>query len=228
MSRREHYRLNTKYFGMPAGPTPPKPTPSPTPTATMPGSEDQFPEFADGDVLVVITAARRYKLHSTVLRRASPTISALFDQHAASELSSKMKRRGMTVKYRLHLTDIPEAGDFKPGVRPSPHTLKRVLFDESGNPSADTPALLGDANENGRVVPQFVLVIYITVITLETSKLTITGMGASSRSLLQPQPRHWRQRAGWHFIHPSIRGNSPVSGGVPQMRKSFTPSLTIN
>ena len=65
----------------------------------------------------------------------------------------------MTTKYRLHLTDTPEAGVFKPGVRPSPHTLRRVMFDESGTPTADTPALLGDANENGRVVPQFVLVI---------------------------------------------------------------------
>lgn len=155
MSRREHYRLNTKYFGMPAGPTPPKPTPP----ATMPGSEDSFPEFADGDVLVVITAARRYKLHSSVLRRASPTISALLDQNAASELSSKLKRRGMTTKYRLQLTDIPEASAPKPGVRPSPHTLKRVMFDENGNLPSDNPALLGDANENGRVVPQFVLVI---------------------------------------------------------------------
>ena len=164
MSRREHYRLNTKYFGMPAGPTPPKPTPTPTSIATMPGSEDSFPEFEDGDVLVIITAARRYKLHSAVLRRASPTISALFDQNPASELSSKMKRRGMTTKYRLHLTDTPEAGVFKPGVRPSPHTLRRVMFDESGTPSADTPALLGDANENGRVVPQFVLVICTPVI----------------------------------------------------------------
>ena len=187
MSRREHYRLNTKYFGMPAGPTPPKPTPTPIPTASMPGSENSFPQFADGDVLVIITAARRYKLHSNILRRASPTISALLDQNAASELSSKMKRRGITIKYRLHLTDIPEEGAFKPGARPSRHTLKRVMFDESGNPAGDTPALLGDANDNGRVVPQFVLVTHISVITLGPSKLTFTGVGASPRSLLQPQ-----------------------------------------
>lgn len=201
MSRREHYRLNTKYFGMPAGPTPPKPTPTPTPIATMPGSEDSFPEFDDGDVLVIITAARRYKLHSAILRRASPTISALFDENPASELSSKMKRRGITTKYRLHLINNPGLSPRQPGVQPPRHILKRIMFDESGNPSADTPALLGDANENGRVVPQFVLVICIPVITLESSKLTFTGMGASPRSLLQPQHRHRRQRAGWHFVH---------------------------
>lgn len=126
----------------------------------MPGSEDNFPEFADGDVLIVISAARRYKLHSTVLRRASPTVSALFDKNAASELSSKMKRRGVTIKYRLHLIDNPKIDeDRKPGIEPPPHCLERVMMDDSGNPTGDYPALLGDANENGRVVPQFVLVI---------------------------------------------------------------------
>jgi hypothetical protein len=166
MSRREHYRLNTKYFGMPAGPTPPKPTPTPTPSATMPGSEDNFPEFADGDVLVVITAARRYKLHSAVLRRASPIFSALFDKYAGADLTSKMKRRGVTIKYRLHLTENPEAGTRVAGVLPPPHFLERIMFDESGNPSGDYPALLGDANENGRVVPQFVLVSPIRTIMI--------------------------------------------------------------
>jgi hypothetical protein len=124
----------------------------------MPGSEDKFPEFADGDVLIAITAARRYKLHSTVLRRASPKISALLDEFAASEPSSKMRRRGMTIKYRLHLNKNSNVNDRKPGVQPAPHCLQRVMFDENGNPAGDCPALLGDANENGRVVPQFVLV----------------------------------------------------------------------
>jgi hypothetical protein len=150
MSRREHYRLNTKYFGMPAAP--------PRPTATMPGSEDHFPEFPDGDVLVVITAARRYKLHSAVLRRCSPTFSALLDGVAAADLSSKVRRRGVTTKYRLHLGDNPEASDRKAGVQPAAHTLHRVMIDENGNVHGDYPPLLGDANENGRVVPQSVLV----------------------------------------------------------------------
>ena len=186
MSRREHYRLNTKYFGMPA-------PPRPSPPATMPGSEDNFPEFADGDVLVVITAARRYKLHSAVLRRASPIFSALFDKYAGADLTSKMRRRGVTIKYRLHLTENPNAGAREAGVLPPPHCLKRVMFDESGNPSGDYPALLGDANENGRVVPQFVLASPIYTIRIaRPTKLTILGMGANARSLLQPQHRHRR------------------------------------
>jgi len=185
MSRREHYNLNTKYFGMPAAP--------PQPTVTMPGSEDNFPEFADGDVLVVITAARRYKLHSTVLRRSSPTFATLLDEVAAADLSSKVKKRGMTVKYRLHLVDNPDAGDRNAGVQPAAHILHRVMLDGNGNPSRDFPTLLGDANENGRVVPQFVLVNYHRMSSLEPSRLTSIGVGTSAWSLLQPQHRHWRQ-----------------------------------
>jgi len=126
----------------------------------MPGSEDIFPEYADGDILVVITAARRYKLHSAILRRSSPTISALLDGVAGADLTSKVRRRGMAVKYRLHLSDQPDAGSQEASVVPEPYRLIRITLDENGNPSRDCeyPALLGDANENGRVVPQFVLV----------------------------------------------------------------------
>ena len=147
----------------------------------MPGSEDNFPEYSDGDVLVVITAASRYKLHSTVLRRASPTISALFDEVAPSEPSLKMKRRGMTIRYRLHLVDNPKIDEQrKPGVEPPLHCLKRVMFDESGNPGSDYPALLGDANENGRVVPQFVLVFYLPVTMFLTIKANLYRHGSKS------------------------------------------------
>ena len=192
----------------------------------MPGSEDNFPEFADGDVLVVITAARRYKLHSAVLRRASPIFSALFDKYAGADLTSKMKRRGVSIKYRLHLTENPKAGAREAGVLPPPHCLERVMFDESGNPSGDYPALLGDANEKGRVVPQSVLVSPPLYYNGRTTELTILGMGASAWSLLQPQHRHWRHRAGWHFVHSRICRHSFGSSRVPRMRKSIhIPSI---
>ena len=64
----------------------------------------------------------------------------------------------MTVKYRFHLIDNTDGSDRKAGVQPAAHVLHRVMLDPNGNPSGEYPALLGDANENGRVVPQFVLV----------------------------------------------------------------------
>lgn len=147
MSRREHYNLNTKYYGLPA---PPK--------STMPGSENNFPDFTDGDVLIIITSARRYKLHSSVLRRSSPTLVSLLDEAPAADLSSKARKKGTTVRYRLHLDENEEPR--VRGVYPPPptHVLRRILIDENAAPISAYPDLLGDANENGRVVPQYVLV----------------------------------------------------------------------
>lgn len=147
MSRREHYNLNTKYYGLPA---PPK--------TTMPGSENDFPEFTDGDVLIIITSARRYKLHSSVLRRSSPTLVSLLDEAPAADLSSKARKKGVTIRYRLHLVEneVPRTkGAYPP---PPTHVLRRILIDENSVPVGDYPDLLGDANENGRIVPHYMLV----------------------------------------------------------------------
>jgi hypothetical protein len=151
MSRREHYKLNTRYFGLPT--PPPKIT-----TMTMPGSVDDFPEFADGDVLIVITAARRYRLHSAILRRSSSILAALLDEAPAVELSRKAKNKGVTTRYRLHLVENEDTDVRTPGVNPPAEVLHRVLLDDNGSPIDNYPALLGDANENGRIVSQFVLV----------------------------------------------------------------------
>lgn len=147
MSRREHYNLNTKYYGLPA---PPK--------TTMPGSENDFPHFTDGDILIVITTARRYKLHSSVLRRSSPTLAALLDEAPPTDLSRTAKKKGVTTRYRLHLVESEDLGTRTVGIDSANHVLRRILLDENGSPATDYPDYLGDANENGRIVPQFVLV----------------------------------------------------------------------
>lgn len=148
MSRREHYQLNTKYFGLPA----------PGENSNMVETENDFPHFADGDVLVIITASRRYKLHSTVLRRSSPTFATLLDEEAAVELSRNARRKGVTTRYRLHLMENENGGVRSGGVETPSHVLRRIPLDETGGAAGEYPDLLGDANENGRVVEQFVLV----------------------------------------------------------------------
>lgn len=140
--------LNTKYYGMPS-------------PATMPGSENEFPQFADGDVLIVISTTRRYKLHSATLRRSSPTFVALLDEEAAADLSKAVQKKGVTTRYRLHLVKNENAGDrTAAGVEPPAHVFRRIPLDERGAPLGEFPDLLGDANENGRVVQQFVLVSF--------------------------------------------------------------------
>lgn len=150
MSRREHYNLNTQYFHLPA--------PGGSTNATTMNTEDDFPHFVDGDVLVITTASRRYKLHSTVLRRCSPTFATLLDEDAAVTLSKNARKKGVTTRYRLHLIVNENAGVRQGGVESPSHVLRRIPLDESGGAAGEFPDLLGDANENGRVVEQFVLV----------------------------------------------------------------------
>ena len=119
---------------------------------------DPITSHRDGDVLVVITEARKYKLHSAVLRRSSPTLLALLDESPAADLSKYAKKKGVTTKYRLQLVDNPNAGIRVNGVLSPDHFLCRILLDESGAAVGNYPDVLGDANENGCVVPQWVLV----------------------------------------------------------------------
>jgi len=151
MSRREHYMLNTKYYGMP------------TPAQAPPVVQDDFPHFTDGDVLIIVTPSRRYKLHSDILRRSSPTFMALLDQDAAVDLSRNAKKKGVTTRYRLHMVQNTNGGVRHAGIETPAHALRRIPLDESGSTVGDYPVLLGDANENGRMVPQWVLVSYSSI-----------------------------------------------------------------
>ena len=167
MSRREHYMLNTKYYGMR------------TPTQAPPVAQDDFPHFTDGDVLIIITPSRRYKLHSDILRRSSPTFTALLDQDAAVDLSRNAKKKGVTTRYRLHMVQNANGGVRQAGVETPSHVLRRIPLDEGGGTVGDYPVLLGDANENGRVVPQWVLVS-VEIPSDVINQLTLTRPGSRS------------------------------------------------
>ena len=167
MSRREHYMLNTKYFGMP------------TP-AKAPVEQDDFPHFIDGDVLIIITPSRRYKLHSDILRRSSPTFMALLDHEATPKLNHYARKRNITVRYRLHMVQNTNGGVRQDGVETPAHVLRRIPLDEGGQTVGDYPPLLGDANENGRMVPQWVLVSSSNDLLSCEIKLTIARPGSKS------------------------------------------------
>lgn len=151
MSRREHYALNDKYFGMPA-------RAKASAIQAAPDIQDGFPHFLDGDVLIVVTSSRRYKLHSDILRRSSPTFMALLDKDAAVDLSKYAKKKGVTVRWRLHVVQNNNGGVRKDGIETPAHVLRRIPLDDTGAVVGEFPALLGDANENGRMIPQWVLV----------------------------------------------------------------------
>jgi hypothetical protein len=213
MSRREHYQLNAKYYGMP--------TPVKASAATQaPVVQDDFPHFIDGDVLIVVTPSRRYKLHSDILRRSSPTFMALLDQDAAVNLSKLAKKKGVTTRWRLHICQNNNGGVRHAGIETPAHVLRRIPLDDNGVTVGEYPVLLGDANENGRVIPQWVLVSCSNDHPSSDMKLTIiTGLGASPRSILQPRHRHRRERARRHQLHPRVRRHDPRRGRIPPKRK---------
>lgn len=166
MSRREHYLAENAfvYNRQPAPPT-----------------ENDFPTFTDGDVFIIITGARRYKLHSSVLRRGSAVFADLLAEGAAVKLASAAVKKGVTTKYRLQLVANP-AHD--PSLYDSPeHLLKRAVLDHNGRPTGNTVQTLGDANENGRPVPHFVLVSMHSGV--QWHSLTMSGLGANARRVLQ-------------------------------------------
>ena len=72
----------------------------------MATEESRFPKFADGDVLIVLSSTRTYYLHSGVLRRNSTTFAKLLDESLAAVLSSKAKKEGVAIRFRLDLTGV--------------------------------------------------------------------------------------------------------------------------
>lgn len=63
----------------------------------------QFPKFADADVLIYLSAGRIYALHAGVLRRNSTRLAEVLDDANGATLSTKAKKEGTTVRFRLDL-----------------------------------------------------------------------------------------------------------------------------
>lgn len=63
----------------------------------------QFPKFADADVLIYLSAGRIYALHAGVLRRNSTRLAEVLDDANGATLSTKAKKDGTTVRFRLDL-----------------------------------------------------------------------------------------------------------------------------
>lgn len=63
----------------------------------------QFPHYADGDVLVIITPVKRFQLHASMLRRNSTTFEHMLVPAAAAQLNARAKRDGVTILYQLEL-----------------------------------------------------------------------------------------------------------------------------
>lgn len=75
--------------------------------------ESNFPKFHDGDVMIVLSGGRVYQLHASVLRHSSELFARLLLEEYGVILSSRAKKEGMTIRYRLDwVGDGTETGHF--------------------------------------------------------------------------------------------------------------------
>jgi hypothetical protein len=71
-----------------------------------------FPVFPDGDVLIVLSGIRLFRLHSGILRHASKVFETLLSEDHGAKLTPKAKREGATVRWRLDLLDVEKPPGF--------------------------------------------------------------------------------------------------------------------
>ena len=85
------------------------------PTGTPETSFVSGLDFDDGDVMIVLSATVRYKVHSSVLKSHSRLFRSLLTSGNAAELSGKSKQR-TNMRYRLELVERPQNDEAGAGV----------------------------------------------------------------------------------------------------------------
>lgn len=116
-----------------------------------------FPHFTDGDVDLILTTTRRYKLHSTVLRRHSTLFASLLAPHHAVQLSRRALRNGVTVRYRLELraqSQSPSSSSSSYNNNDgngSESAFARAPLDSEGRAVQGEGSVIVEENGNGRV-----------------------------------------------------------------------------
>jgi hypothetical protein len=114
---------------------------------------DRFPQFADGDVRVLLTSSRQYQLHSSVLRNASPLLRELLAKKNAAQLSNKAIRANIAVRHRLVLVENPDREDDAHDIA---YIFRQVPLDTMGRPSKkNTPGVVLDLENGRRPLPIF-------------------------------------------------------------------------
>jgi len=84
------------------------------PTSSSPdiaSSEGGYPQFADGDVLIVDGLGHNWKLHSTALANASRQFAQIFEDHEGRVITTKLKATGKLVRWKLEMIQSEEKPD---------------------------------------------------------------------------------------------------------------------
>lgn len=120
------------------------------------GLGTHFPQFLDGDVRIVISGARQYQLHKSILVDGSPTFKKLLADEYTTKLSSKAIKKNILTRNRLMLEKTPYDG--VEGNSPI-RTLVPIALDEEGKP-INGPTVGLDL-ENGMMVDPLHLVTFL-------------------------------------------------------------------
>lgn len=73
-----------------------------------------YPEFDDGDVIIISPTGRKWKLHSMILSNASPRLKELFTSTEPAKLSKKDQNDGKTVRWTLVMCAEPMTHEIDP------------------------------------------------------------------------------------------------------------------
>jgi hypothetical protein len=80
-------------------------------TVNMALQSEQYPEFQDGDVLIMAPTGKTWKLHSFYLRNSSKVFRSIFDQNSPKHLTRKEKDDGRTIQWRFQMMIQPNTGN---------------------------------------------------------------------------------------------------------------------
>ncbi|KAF2843216.1 hypothetical protein M501DRAFT_1028033 [Patellaria atrata CBS 101060] len=111
--------------------------------------DSRFPNYRDGDVRIILSNTRKFQLHSDTLRNSCNLFRKLLTEDRAAPLSTKAKKDGVVVRYRLHMTERPpddNDGNANTG------RLQLVELDSNGKiASKNTSVGVLTENDNGKV-----------------------------------------------------------------------------
>lgn len=73
-----------------------------------------FPNYADGDVCIVVSPQRLFKLHSMMLKRYSPFFQKEIDAHPPARLTLKARQEGAcSIRFELVTSNQQDTGYFQ-------------------------------------------------------------------------------------------------------------------
>ncbi len=75
---------------------------------------NHYPSFPDGDVLIISSTGKAWKLHSTILVNASSSLKSILAKQGPVKLTKREREEGMTLRWKLVMDKEPNADGADP------------------------------------------------------------------------------------------------------------------